>query len=62
MAEKALDLFKMLVILVMSIIIVGAIIGDAFQIEDAAKKIFLAIGGIGAIALIYRVFLSRIRF
>ena len=59
MSEKAVDLFKAIFILVISIIIIGALIQDSFGISDAAKKIFLGIGGIGAIVLIYRSFISK---
>ena len=59
MSEKAVDLFKTLFILVISIIIIGALIQDSFGITDAAKKIFLGIGGIGVIVLIYRSFISK---
>ena len=59
MSEKAVDLFKTLFILVISIMIIGALIQDSFGISDAAKKIFLGIGGIGAIVLIYRSFISK---
>ena len=59
MSEKAVDLFKTLFILVISIIIIGALIEDSLGISDAAKKIFLGIGGISVIVLIYRGFISR---
>lgn len=59
MPEKAVALFKTLFIIIVSIIIIGALIQDAFGISDAAKKIFLGIGGIGAIVLIYRSFISK---
>jgi hypothetical protein len=62
MSGKALDLFKTLAIVIISIIVIGAIVEDAFQIGDAAKKIFLGIGGLGAIILVYRTFLKRMRF
>ena len=59
MPERAAALFKTLSIIIVSIIIIGALIQDAFGISDAAKKIFLGIGGIGAIVLIYRGFISK---
>jgi len=59
MPEKALALFKTLFILIISIIIIGALIQDAFGIPDAATKIFLGIGGIGVIVLIYRSFIKK---
>jgi len=57
--EKAVALFKTLFIIIVSIIIIGALIQDAFGISDAAKKIFLGIGGIGIIILIYRSFIGK---
>ena len=62
MSEKTLDLFKALVILVISVIVVGALIQDAFGIADAAKKIFVGIGSIAAIAAIYKSGIYRIFF
>lgn len=60
MSWKALDLFKALFITVVGIIIIGAVIQDAFGIADAAKKIFMGIGGIGAIVLIYKAGIHKI--
>jgi hypothetical protein len=54
MSEQILDLFKALCILVISILVIGALIEDAFGIADAAKKIFISIGSIVAIAAIYK--------
>ncbi|MFC1909261.1 hypothetical protein ACFLXD_05345 [Chloroflexota bacterium] len=62
MSGKMLDLFKALVILIFSIFIIGALIQDAFGIDDAAKKIFLGIGGIGVIIAIYKPGIHRIFF
>jgi uncharacterized membrane protein len=62
MSEKTLDLFKALVILVISIIVVGALVEDAFGIADAAKKIFIGIGSIGVIVAIYKTGIHRIYF
>ena len=41
-------------IFVLGIIIVGALIEDAFNIESAATKLFIAVGGIGAVALFFK--------
>ena len=60
MSNKMLDLFKALFILVISIIIIGALIQDAFGIADAAKKIFFGIGGIATIVAIYKTGIHKI--
>ena len=59
MPQKALNLFITLFILIISIIVIGALVEDAFQIADAAKKIFIGIGGLAAIIVVYRTFLKR---
>ena len=59
MPQKAYALFKTLVIIIVSIIVIGALIQGVFGIPDAAEKIFLGIGGIGVIVMIYRGFISR---
>jgi hypothetical protein len=60
MPQKMLDLFIALFILVISIIVIGAVIQDHFGIADAAKKIFLGIGGIAAIVAIYKTGIYKI--
>jgi hypothetical protein len=60
MSWKALDLFKAIFITVIGIAIIGAVIQDTFGIDDAAKKIFMGIGGIGAIVLIYKAGIHKI--
>ena len=60
MPKKMLNLFIALIILVISIIVVGALIEDAFGITDAAKKIFLGIGGIAVIVSIYKTGIYKI--
>lgn len=59
MSGKAVEIFKTLFILIVSFIVIGVLIQDAFGIPDAATKIFLGIGGIGIIVLIYRNFISK---
>lgn len=60
MSNKMADFFKALFILIISIIIIGALVQDAFGIDEAAKKIFLGIGGIAGIVLIYKSGIIRI--
>ena len=43
------------VIFIIGIIIAGSLIEDAFDIENAATKLFLATGGIGVVALFYKI-------
>ena len=62
MTEKMLDQFKALCILVISIIVIGALIQDYFGIVDAAKKIFIGVGGIAAIVTIYKTGIYKIFF
>jgi hypothetical protein len=62
MAENMLDRFKALFILVISIIVIGALIEDYFGIADAARKIFIGIGGIAAIVAIYKTGIYKIFF
>ena len=62
MSGQMLDLFKALCILIISIIVIGALIQDAFAIADAAKKIFMGIGSVVAIIAIYRSGIYRIFF
>ncbi len=60
MSQKALDFLKALFITIIGMVIIGAVIQDAFAIPDAAKKIFMGIGGIGAIVLIYKAGIHKI--
>lgn len=59
MPERTAALFKTLFIIIVSIIVIGGLIQGVFGIPDAANKIFLGIGGIGAIVLIYRGLISK---
>ena len=59
MQQKATALFKTLFVIIVSIIVIGALIEAVFGIPDAAEKIFLGIGGLGVIVMIYRGFISR---
>lgn len=59
MQQKATALFKTLFVIIVSIIVIGALIEAVFRIPDAAEKIFLGIGGLGVIVMIYRGFISR---
>ena len=60
MPKKMFNLFIALIILVISIMVIGALIEDAFGITDAAKKIFLGIGGIALIVSIYKTGIHKI--
>ena len=55
MPEKMLKLFGGLFVLLIGIMVIGALIQDAFGIDNAAEKIFLGIGGIGVIIVIIKI-------
>jgi hypothetical protein len=58
--RKMLNLFIAVVILLIAIQVSGGIIEDAFGITNASQKLFAGIGGIAAIAAIYKTGIYKI--
>lgn len=60
MTGKSIDFFQAMFILIIAIIVIGALVEDAFGIPDAAKVIFFGIGGIAAIIALFKAGIHKI--